>query len=123
MRASRSNSARPCVVRSTSASTIMFPGPVSNANTSLGLRVSGNHGHVGNPADIQRHAAAQRVAVKQIIGEWNQRRSLSAGRHVRRTKISDRRNPRSLGDEADIPELQRGRPAAPFPETCAVAPM
>ena len=52
----------------------------------------------------------RRVRYSKIVREGNQRRALASRRHIRRTKISYRGNSRALGDHADIPNLQRGRP-------------
>ena len=65
----------------------MFPGPVSNAITLSGRRARGNRRQVGDAADILQHAPALRIRKQHIIEQRNQRRTLSAGSHIRRTKI------------------------------------
>ena len=76
-------------------------------------RARGNHGDVRNPADIQRGATDPRVPIKQEIDKRYERRALSSRGHIRRTKISDRRNSGAPGDHRRIANLQRRGDAPP----------
>src|ERR1700735_1465857 len=67
----------------------------------------GNYRDVGDSADVQGRAVPRRVAVKQIINEGPQRSPLSAGGHIRRTKLPDGRHTCALGDYAGLANLQR----------------
>ena len=69
------------------------------------LRARRNYRHIRDAADIESHAAAMRVAVKQTIHEWDKRRALSSCGHIRRTKVPNGRNAGALGNDADLPDL------------------
>ena len=112
MRAFRSYVARPFVNLSTRASTIMLPGPVSKAKTSSGARFCGNHGDVGDASDVKRHATETRVAIKQVVNEWDERRALSTRGDITGAKIADGWHSGTFGNHAQFANLQRRRDAA-----------
>ena len=90
----------------------MFPGPVSNANTSSG-RAPRNHRNIRNPPNIQSHAPHFRIPVQQIIHERHQWRPLPARRHIRRPKIRNRRNSGPRRDNARLANLQSRSHSSP----------
>ena len=85
----------------------MFPGPVSNANTSSSLRARGNHRDVRDPADIQRDAPDPLVPIEQIIDKRHERRALPARGHVGGTKIAHRGDARARRNHRRLADLQR----------------
>lgn len=59
------------------------------------------------PPDIERGAAALRVAEQPVIHIRDQRRALAAGRDVARTEIRDDRQARALGEDGSFADLKR----------------
>ena len=69
------------------ASITIFPGPVSNANTSAGVGARRNRREIRNPSNVLHDAADLRITKEQVVEIRNQRRALAARSHIRRTKI------------------------------------
>ena len=70
-------------------------------------RASGrNHRDVGDAADVERDAAAPRVAEEQVIDVGDQRRALAAGGDVARAEIGDHRDAGALGEHGGFADLQ-----------------
>ncbi len=68
---------------------------------------------VGDAADVERHAAAPRVAEEQVVHVGHQRRALPPGGDIARAKIGDDRHAGALRDHRGLADLQRaGDPAA-----------
>ena len=85
----------------------MLPGPVSKAKTSRS-RAAGNHGDVGDAADVERGAAASRMSIEQVIHPRHQRRALAADGHVGGAKVGDGGDAGEGGDHGRLANLQRG---------------
>jgi len=74
-------------------------------------RGRGNHGDVGDAADIESDTAAARMTVEKIIDERHERRSLTSRGHIGGTKIGNRCDASALGDDGRLGELESGRDA------------
>ena len=64
---------------------------------------------VGDPAEIQQHAAFVGIRKKQVIGERHQRRALPAGGAIGAAEVADDRAPAPGGDERRVEHLHRVR--------------
>src|SRR5579864_8115356 len=74
----------------------------------FGLRSGGEHGEVGDAADIQGDAATARIAIKKIVDERHERRALASSGDVGGTKIGDGCDAGALGDDGWLGKLKSG---------------
>ena len=84
----------------------MFPGPVSKAQNVLCVSSCGQHGDVGNAADIQQHTMYVAQLKQSMVEHRDQGRTLSTRSKVSRAKVTDHRDPETLGNHCSFADLQ-----------------
>src|ERR1700733_14621866 len=84
-----------------------IPGASVEGENIFWFRVGRNYGDVCDAADIQCNAANFRIAIEKVVHKRNERSALATDGDIRRTKIGNRCDSCSRGDNCGFADLKR----------------